>query len=293
MLVAVDIGGTRIKYGVADGPCFLDGYPCWFPTPSRNLIPTLCAKLERLTINFPVDAVVISIAANVDRNGRVLHATNLPLEQGVDLASVVERQCRAPVTVENDGNCAALAVAAMQQFKSMDPLVAVVLGTGVGGGIIVEGKPLRGTLGCGAEIGHLVIDDKGPRCGCGKWGCVEAFAGEPGILQRFNEQSHEPIASGLELAERLRDGDRLAASIVADTGHFLGKAMALISDIIAPRVFVLAGGLAGLGRPLLDPARDVLKKRSFLRHVDQVPDVMSVDDDPYLVLRGALELRNR
>lgn len=293
MLVAVDIGGTRIKYGVADGTRFLDGYPGWFPTPEQNLIQALCAKLKQLGAAFPVEEIVISIAANVDESGHVLHATNLPVEAGLNLAGVVSQHCQVPVTVENDGNCAARAVAAMPGFKAMDPLVAVVVGTGVGGGIIVDGKPIRGTLGCGAEIGHLVIDDKGPRCGCGKWGCLEAFAGEAGIIQRFNEQADEPIASGLDLAERLAAGDRLSASVVADTGHFLGKAMALISDIIAPRVFVVAGGLAGLGCPLLEPARQVLAERSFLRHVNQVPEVRAVDNDPYLVLRGALELRNR
>ena len=292
MIAVIDIGGTRTKYGVCtrDG-AFCPGFPAWIATPSRNLVDTLVYQLmDRLPWN-EVGELFVSIAANVDEEGHVLHATNLDIPAGTPFSSRLAAAFHVPVRCENDGTCAALAVAAMNDWQAITPLVVLTLGTGVGGGIILEGGPYRGIAGSAAEFGHLVIDPRGPRCGCGKRGCVEAFAGEAGILNRYNREAEHPVAASLELVSRISAGDELALAVVTDTGHFLGKAMSIISDIIAPRAFVLTGGVAGLGHALTDPIARVLQTTCFLRHTADVPVVQAIHDDPFLVLRGALELR--
>ncbi len=290
MQLVCDIGGTGIKYGiVTTAGGFCTGFPYVESTPREHLLETVSARLSQLVRDFAVSRVALVVAANVDEQGTITHATNLGLKAGLPLGRFLSQRLQVPVQVENDGNAAALAIASRPEASGLDPLVVVTLGTGIGGGVISQGHVLRGVSGGASELGHIVIDPRGPQCACGNRGCVEAFAGAPAVLRRHNERATEPVADLETLSERLRAVDPDAVDTVTDTGTFIGRALVSVSAIIAPRAIFLTGGVAGFGEVLRQAVQMELNRHAFLRHMNRVP-VVHLIEDPYLVLKGAMEL---
>lgn len=290
MRLVCDIGGTGIKYGIMTGKReFRAGFPFTDPTPGENLLETILTRLSTLVRDHVVTDVGVAIAANVNDDGIVTHSTNLAIEPGTPLAQILAQRLQLPVFLGNDGNVAALAVSVLPAAAGLDPIVAVTLGTGIGGGIINGGRLVRGRAGAGSELGHVLIEPKGPRCGCGNTGCLESFAGAGAVLGRYNERTDHPVSSVKALSSRMRAGEADAIDTVRDTGMFIGRALVTVSAIIAPQAIFLTGGVAGLGEILRQAVQDELDDHAFLRHMNQVPGVYLVAD-PYLVLKGAMEL---
>ena len=288
MIAAFDVGGTRIKIGVLNRSGeFISPFPRSIPTPSEGLKEKLNSLILEIRKNFPLEAVGISIAANVTREGCVLHATNLPISTPVDLGQILMEDLGIPVRIENDGNCAALAVSRFADVSPEDTFVVLTLGTGVGGGIFYKGRLMDSSTGAVAELGHIVVDPAGPLCGCGKHGCLEAFIGESALVARYNISSIQPLETALQISERLEAGDTEALAVARFAGEQLGRGMAIISDIIAPRSFYVAGGVAGLGLPFLTAARESLHRQCFLRLLNRVPSVEFVREAHLLALKGA------
>ncbi len=290
MQLVCDIGGTGIKYGIStENGDFVAGFPFTEPTPRNDLLDVISDRLSGLAGKHAVEWVGIAVAANVDGNGMVTHATNLGLSPGLPLAQTLSNRLRLPVYVENDGNTAAMAVSHLPEASGLDPIVVVTLGTGIGGGIISQGRLLRGLSGAAAELGHIMIDPRGPRCACGNRGCVEAFAGAQAVLSRHNARAPSPVAGLESLSEQVRSGDPDAMDTVTDTGTFIGRALVSVSAIIAPQAIFLTGGMAGFGDLLQHAVQAELNSHAFLRHMKRVPEVRLIED-PYLVLKGAMEL---
>ncbi|NOZ13915.1 MAG: ROK family protein [Acidobacteria bacterium] len=289
MILAVDIGGTRIKYGVmTPSGSFLSSFPRQIVTPQSGLIEALAVLLSGVAKAFPVRAAGISIAANVNREGVVLHATNLGMPCPVDLCGFLSGKLGIAVKAENDGNCAALAVFRFEEAVAQRTFVVITLGTGVGGGIICNGGLLASDAGAAAELGHIVLDPAGPGCPCGKRGCLEAYIGEAALVERYNrEKAQPPLKTALEISTRLKEGDKTAAEVACFAGERLGRGMAVISDIISPDAFYIAGGVAGLGGPMLTAAEKTLSRTCFLRTLNRVPEIRPVRERKWLSLRGA------
>lgn len=288
MFLVVDIGGTITKYAVVNElGDFVRPFPASFPTPRGSLVQELIERFLPLIDEYDLVAAGVSIAANVDDDGKVLYSTNLSIDRDYPLGASLSEELGVPVVVENDGNCAALAVSRTLPREGNNPLIVLTLGTGVGGGVIINDELLKTANGGAAELGHIVVDPRGPRCACGKWGCLEAFVGEAGLVSRYNQESRSPVESAAELFHRLTANEQLAIDVVSDTGDILGKGLAIMSDIIAPQAIYVVGGLAGLGDYLLTAARESLAKNCFLRHVDAVPQVMRLQDSHLLPLKGA------
>ncbi|MEW6046743.1 MAG: ROK family protein [Bacillota bacterium] len=264
--VGVDLGGTKVAAGVV-GP---DGYVrvrAVEPTPVSGgaesilrAVVTLARQMvdEAHRADDRVVAVGVATPGFVDYPGRAIRwAThNLPGWTGTAVGQAVEAAVAVPVVVENDANCAALAEACFGAGRHSSSLLYVGIGTGIGAGLVVEGRLLRGANGGGGNLGHVSVDPEGPVCYCGNRGCVELYASGRAIASRYAEQAGllgegETISAEQVLGRALR-GDPVASSVVQDAIRRLGFALATAVTLTDPGVVVLGGGVARSHQALLE-----------------------------------------
>ena len=167
-----------------------------------------------------------------------------------------------PLTVENDANAAALGEYAAMAEPRPRSLVLLTLGTGIGSGIVLEGRIWRGERGFGAELGHVIVDADGRPCGCGGRGCAETEASETGIVKSYQEYTGQPAAiTAREIFTRLGAGDKDAARAFARAGRYLGVLLADIANFLNPALIAIGGGVAAAGEAILAPARAEFRSR--------------------------------
>jgi glucokinase len=280
LTIGVDVGGTKVAAGVVDEQGRLLA-TALRPTPSadqRETETVIVDVIRELGVDHAVDAVGIGAAGFVDeRRSTVLFAPNLAWRDE-PLREAIERATRLPVVVENDANAAAWAEVRFGAGRGENHVVIVTVGTGIGGGIVLDGRLLRGRYGIAAEIGHINLVPNGRRCGCGLEGCWEQYASGRALLSEAQElASVSPAVSGrlLELAggqpeaitgqmvtEAARAGDVTALRCFDDLGIWLGRGIAQLAAILDPAVFVIAGGVSTAGDLLADPTR-----RAFLENL--------------------------
>lgn len=286
-LIGVDLGGTKILAGV-----FTPSFEC-VATAKLSTKPQRGDKevIERIArcINDAVDeadlsfkqvsAVGIGAPGAVDTDsGTVLFAPNLDGWKDVPLKKELESHLNAPVSVENDANIAVLAVHEIELKGKPKSLLGVFVGTGIGGGLILNGDLYNGFNHTAGEIGHMIIDLNGPKCGCGNKGCWEALASRTAIFQRIKTgvkngektmltemlgEELEDMRSG-DLRKAIRRGDKFAARIIAETAEYLGMGLANLINIFGPEVVVLGGGLVeALEDELMDTIVKTAKDHSL------------------------------
>ncbi|MBI4323070.1 MAG: ROK family protein [Candidatus Omnitrophica bacterium] len=266
--VGVDFGGTNIKVGCVTPrgrvvrrlvlPTRAHTTPETFLDGVEGAIARLCAAL---TIRrSQVRGVGVGVAGLVDGSrGVIYRLVNVPGGwEGVALRRLLERRLRCPCAIENDVNAVALGEWRFGAGRGTRHSVYVTLGTGVGGGLVVDGKLVRGIAGTAGEIGHTGVRLNGPRCACGRRGCLEAFVGTAGIVRR----ARQAIRAGNRPLERLaarhggrlspelvsraaRAGDRAAREIWQEVGCYLGAALANVVNLLSPERIVIGGGVAG------------------------------------------------
>ena len=280
MTIGIDLGGTKIAGGVVDeGGSILA--QARRPTPKRDAAATVVAikdVVRELAALHPVDSIGIGAAGFIDeKRSRVLFAPNLGW---VDepLGDHVEGLTGLPVVVENDALAAAWGEFRFGAGRGRANLVLVTVGTGIGGGVIVDGRPLRGAYGVGSEIGHLQMVPEGLVCGCGLLGCWEQYASgtalvrtarqiagrrrlEATLLLGLGDGTPEGI-EGSHITVAARQGDPVAVAAFDEVGEWLGQGMADLAAVLDPGCFVLGGGVSEAGDLLLVPAR-----ASFLEHL--------------------------
>ena len=287
-ILAIDIGGTNTKIAIFNRDRNMEsGFPVEVKTitPIENLLEEIFKKYRS-----QFDKTGISIAANVNNKGLVVNATNLSVEKNFDLKGFVEKISEKECRVVNDGNASAIAVKNMEEFKNFSNIVSATLGTGIGGGIIIDGKILQSKTGLEAEIGHIQIEKEGEKCNCGNYGCLEVYCGEKGIVRRFNKVSDKKISSTVELKNLADRGNKNAVKIIGETGIYLGRAFAMLTNALAIEVFVLGGGVCGLGNPLIETIQSYLRNNCFGSKLGIYPKVKVLKDYKYLSLKGAAEL---
>jgi glucokinase len=204
-------------------------------------------------------------------SGILYTSPNLPGWEDVPLARIFSDTLSLPVIVENDVNCAAYAEYIKGAGKGTKHFVCITLGTGVGGGILLDGKLHRGSSGFAGEIGHMVLQIDGPPCSCGSRGCLETLVGAGAIVERTVRLLDNGAGSSLRdldslsverISQAAFGGDALAARALEETGYFLGVGLANIVHIFDPEAVAIGGGVSRAGEFLLGPARIV-----FRRHV--------------------------
>ena len=208
--------------------------------------------------------------------GVVGDSPNLPGWNDVPLADEMRTALGVPIFVDNDASAAALGECTFGAGRGYRHVIYVTVSTGIGGGIIIDGRVYRGASGAAGEVGHQVVQAGGPLCSCGRRGCLEELASGTAIAHRARELVAE--GKGLRIAQMAkrnepptaeavhragREGDPEARRIIEEAGHYLGVGLANLVNIFNPELIVLGGGLTNMGRMLLDPARRVIRREPF------------------------------
>lgn len=271
--IGADLGGTKLAVGVVDA----SAETVWKDeVPSRGysqaeFIDLLASEIARAREVRPgVAAVGLGIPARIDfESGHVIDTVNLDFEE-FPVRDLIEQRTGLPAFVDNDGNVAMMAEALYGAAKGARNALMLTLGTGIGGGVWIDGKTFRGATGAGAELGHTVVEIDGPACqgNCPGRGCVEVFASGTGIGRMGREAAVAVPNSALgkvaatgttvtarQVNEAALAGDAAALGVVERVGHYLGTALVSLSNIFEPEVIVLGGGAMALGELLLEPAR--------------------------------------
>jgi len=217
----------------------------------------------------------------------------------VPIRDLFQDQLGLPVVVDNDANCAALGEWWVGAGRGSRLMIAATLGTGIGGGIVQEGRVLRGVAGAAGEIGHMTIEMDGRSCQCGNQGCLEAYASGTGIGARAREALRDGAESAIRhmvdsedqvtaavVAQAAQEGDMLGRLILRETARYLAAGLASLINVLNPDRIVLAGGVVKTGGLLLDPVREEVRRRAFPASAETC--VIAAARDPELAgVRGA------
>lgn len=276
----IDVGGTTVKCGLfsVKGD-ILDKWE--IPTRTENngvnILPDVAAAIdakiqEKGIARDTIAGVGVGIPGPVNEDGAVICAVNLHWGY-VELEKELEKLTGLTVKAGNDANVAALGEMWKGGGAGYHNVVMVTLGTGVGGGIIVNGKIVTGTHGAGGEIGHIhVEDDETLSCNCGNQGCLEQYASATGVVRLANRmleatdkasvlRNEEVTAKAI--FDAVKAGDELAMEVAEKFGKYLGTALAVIAGVVDPEVFVIGGGVSKAGKILLDYVEKYYKKYVF------------------------------
>lgn len=306
----VDVGGTSVKLGLFDEEgAVLDKWE--IPTVTENqgaaILPDMAesirAKMEEKSLKeADVAGIGIGVPGPVDRNGLLVgRAVNLGWDS-IDIPKALNAYIKVPVKAANDANVAAFGELWQGGGKGYENMVAVTLGTGVGGGIIVDGRLLAGSTGAGGEIGHLHLQDgEEERCNCGNNGCLEQYASATGIVRlakrRLGEDEKESVlrrgkVSAKAVFDAVKAGDGVAIEIAERFGDYLGKGLAIVAAVVNPEAFVIGGGVSKAGDILLTFVEPNFRKYAFPQCRDAKFVLAELGNDAGIYGAAALLLRD-
>jgi glucokinase len=281
-VIGVDLGGTKLLAGVVDADLQVH-HRTQRPVPhadTARLLDAVCEAVReaRAASHAEVVAVGFGIAAYMDdRRGVAAASNHLPIAD-LPFADVMRERLGLPVQVDNDANAAMLAEWRAGAARGADDAVLLTIGTGIGGGVVAAGRLVRGAIGAGPELGHMVIDLDGPPCpgGCPGRGCLEAFVSGEAIGRAGLEAARARPSSGLGRAladgravtgalvtELAWDGDPAALGVIGACGRHLGIGITSLVNIFNPSVVVVGGGVIAAGEMLLRPAREVVARQAL------------------------------
>jgi glucokinase len=294
--VGVDVGGTKVAAGLVDSiggitnqtrtPMVATDAAAGLAAVKAAIDSVWAASSRQPELNDLISGIGICAPGPLDpRTGIVINPPNLPGWRNFPLADLISKSYRLPVRVDNDGNAAALAEALWGAGRGYRNIFCATIGTGIGTGIVFDGRIYHGRTGAAAEGGHMSIDYRGPRCGCGKLGCIESLASGPAIARRASEK----IAAGhrstiLELAGGRVDhissemvgrayaaGDLLAKEVLQETAMFLSVWLGNIVDLLEPDVMIIGGGAAPMLQPFFDEIRERLPSWCVNSDCQEIP----------------------
>lgn len=288
--VGVDLGGTSIKIGLVDpnGKILKKKSIDSCASKGPDAVIEQIVKGIKLITNKKYDKILgIGIGAPGAvklKKGTVENPPNFPNWGKVHLGKAIKEKFDCDVYVENDANAAAIGELIYGAGKKFENFIMITLGTGVGGGIIINKKIYRGETGGAGEIGHVTIDYNGPQCKCGSFGCVESFIGNNYLIERVKKQLQEKKDSQLNkltgndlnlltpqlIHHAAEDGDDFAKSIIVDCGLKLGYVLASIVNVLDISTIIIGGGVAGFGQLLFDAVKLAIKERVIKPFKDQI-----------------------
>ncbi|MEJ2739652.1 MAG: ROK family protein [Dehalococcoidia bacterium] len=284
-VLAVDLGGTKIRSAIISQEGKLvavDNRATQAYKGFRHVLDRLFDSIDIVlrkeclqTKEF--SGIGVAIAGVLDsKNGILTSSPNLPHWRNVPLKQIIQDRLGLATFLINDANAAALGEHRFGAGTGAQDLVYLTVSTGIGGGIIIDGKLYEGSTGSAGELGHMTINAEGPRCNCGSYGCLEVLAsgtavareaverinrGETSLLKDMKEDASNIRAE--DVAKAAKQGDKLAAEIIADASYYLGIGLANIVNIFNPQVIIIGGGMSKMGRMLIEPAKKVVKQRAF------------------------------
>jgi glucokinase len=291
-IIGVDLGGTNIVVGAMSADGARQYAMQSTPTPPRtesgsgSVVARMVQMLESTIAQTLAETgasrsdilgVGIGAPGPLDReNGVVVIAPNLGWHN-LPLRSLISDAVQLPCSLDNDANCATYGEWWIGAARGARNVVGITIGTGIGGGLIIDGKLYHGSSDVAGEIGHMTIDQTGRRCTCGNYGCLEAYASGPNIAERAREALRAGDSSSLPglvggdleritaatVYEAAQAGDLVAREVVRDTARFLGTGLANLLNVFNPDVVVVAGGVTQAGDALFEPLRNEVRRRAF------------------------------
>jgi glucokinase len=262
LFLGIDLGGTNVKLGLSDAQGAMLGnasIPTLADRGPDSVVDRIGEAAERLQREIGQAAACASgVPGPLDLERRTLfRANNLPGWNRVPYPEMLGRRLGIPTFMENDANCAAWGEFIAGAGRGTRSLVLYTLGTGIGGGIVVQGDLWVGASGAAGELGHMTIDPAGPSCGCGQVGCVEQYASATAVARRWGK------GGAKECFDAARRGDPEALRAVDGAADALAIGVANMIHVLHPEIVVLAGGMALAGSLLLDKVRLGVQKRVF------------------------------
>lgn len=307
----VDVGGTKISGGVVD----LDGTvveELRVESPAADveaIEDAITSLVTQLSSRHEIAAVGIGAAGYVDKSRSVvMFAPNIAWRD-VDLKAELEERLDLPVVVENDANAAAWGEFTYGAGHDIDDLLMVAVGTGVGGGVVLDGELYRGAFGVGAEIGHMRVVPDGILCGCGNRGCLEQYGSGSALVREARAAARSGSLLAADVLERAggdpenitgplvteaaQDGDPFAIEQLQVLGRWLGEGIASLTAVLDPAVVVIGGGVSEAGDLLLDPVRAAFGSQLTGRGHRPVLDIRKARLGNRAGLIGAADLARR
>jgi glucokinase len=308
LTIGVDVGGTKVAAGVVDESGQIveklkRGTPAASPDSTIDVIADVVNELQA---KYEVDAVGIGAAGFVDQTrSTVLFAPNLAWRDE-PVKKLVEERIGRPVVVENDANAAAWAETKLGAARDQQHVFLITVGTGIGAGVVLDGRLYRGRFGSAGEPGHYRVVPDGRLCGCGNRGCWEQYASGSALVAEardFARRTPESAARMLQLGSggpegidgpavtrAAREGDIAAVRCFDIVGSWLGAGLADLAAILDPGCFVIGGGVSAAGELLLGPARMAYENGLTGRPYRQLADVRLAELGPEAGLIGAADL---
>lgn len=282
VVVGVDIGGTNTVFGLVDktGKVLGESHLKTTDYPEvKNFVKALGSGIKKLMKDhkdIELEGVGIGAPDANFHRGTIEHAPNLAWKGIVPLAELVKKEVKVPVVVTNDANAAAMGEMVFGGAKNMKDFIILTLGTGLGSGIVVDGKMVYGHTGFAGEVGHITVVPGGRECGCGRKGCLEQYASATGLVKTvsmmISEMREESLLRDIppskltskQIAEACAKGDPIAVKAMEYTAEKLG--FGIVNSIVytSPEAIFLFGGLAQAGEMLFKPVRDYLKKNNYV-----------------------------
>ena len=273
MVIGVDLGGTNLRTAlvnqngeiadkVKEPTCASDGHA----KVVQKLIENIKAQqVSALRGGNKVAAVGVGAPGVIHAHtGVVVKSPNFPDWNNLPLKKELETALVLPVFIENDANSAALGEQWRGAGQGIKSMILLTLGTGVGGGIILDGKIWPGADGMAGEIGHMTIVPDGRQCGCGNTGCLEMYASSRGIVMTYQERSSRTTAiTSEEIYQAARDGDVLSCDVLKDMGRLLGIGIANLINIFNPEMIVIGGGVKDAWPLFIEATRAEIRTRAF------------------------------
>ena len=282
--VGVDVGGTNVKVALVDKTgsiVYTDTVPTraemGYEYTISNIIKAISDVIKESKVSKDaVEGIGFGFPGQIDcDNGIVRLAPNIPGWVDIPIADIVSKEFGVPVKVDNDVRCAALAELNYGAGKGTTNMICITVGTGIGSGLIVNGKLVRGASNAAGELGHIKLQmEGGPLCGCGDQGCLEAFASGPAIVAmaeeyikggkstKYRELAKNEITP-YYVCEAAKQGDVVAKKIFEIIGTYIGTGLASVVNLLNPEKIVIGGGVADAGDFLFNPIKEALKKRTM------------------------------
>lgn len=267
--LGVDLGGTYIKAAVvtADGEIIFRTQVETPPKRSTESVADAMISLigELLREHPAISGVGIGAPGLVDKNHEIIRESpNFPEWKNIPLKRLIESDIHLPIALDNDVNCFALAEQRWGAGRGFDHLLALAVGTGVGGAVILNGRIYRGSTGAAGELGHISVDLWGPRCSCGNYGCVERYLGNRWFVAAAQAAlDNDALETPEEVSRLAQSGDQDAIRFLENRGEILGVACVTLINIFDPEAIIIGGGTAQCGEPFFRGIQRAIEERVY------------------------------
>ena len=281
--VGVDIGGTNITLALVhrDGKILKKA---WFPTAvdrgPDKILEDLVKSISQLIKGIPrtkILSIGIGAAGRIDQEEGIIRFSPNLFWKNIPIRRLLKKRFRLPVYLDNDANTACWGAYIVHKLWNVRTLFCITLGTGVGGGIIIDGKLYRGATGGAGEIGHIPLDPNGPRCNCGSYGCLERYIGSNSFVERVIRNIRQGKRTSLKrlvkgdlrrlnpkvIQKAAEMGDRLALEAFRDFGRDLGIVLAGLINCLNPEAVLFAGGISKGSKLFFPSMKRTIRKRAF------------------------------